>query len=997
MRGFIPAAAVVFVISTGCAGGVVPLGPDGTTHVDGDAAGADASGPDVADVPDGALDVDGSPPLDGGSDSADLPALPLGLTTGALAQTAFCAGAAVEVPFTLSGGNGDTYSVRAEISGVDGSFDQPTHLGTVSASVSGVIATTFPSGLAGGSGYRVRVIIAALPLVAEDSGQTLEILALPKIELAVSPARVFAGETVRFIDNTANVASRTWTLPADSSVGASSDAIVDVTFSAPGVKSVQYDAVAVNGCPLSRTLDDEFAGVKVVSCAPAVPSGAKVFSTPDGEDLAGNPATWICGGGALSASGGAVDVFVEPGGVFHFKGGGGYTVYVRAGGTFVGGSGGVATVIYEPGALLSPHMGTQYLLECDSIVFDYKAAPVEGCIPAGTNPASTSVAIGSFGAGPYCPGAEVAVPVTISGAVGAQNVVVAQISDASGDFSKGQSLGVAPATASGTLPFNLPAELAPGGGYRLRVATSHPPKLSAPSAAFAVPEAALARFSQAQWKALVGDEVTFINESDAHVSAVWDFGAGANPPTSTASDGVTTYATAGWKTVSLTVTDALGCESTTTLAPVPKDTSVGFEVLSCDIAVPANATVLGPGLYDLTVNSTPLWVCGGAQAELFGGATDAIVEANGVFDFAGGGIHTFYVRSGGILGGSFGGISTLVYETGAFVTDLAGFTTVLECPAMTVDLSAAPVPGCAPYTSPPHSVAIGEPEQTAVCFGDGFDVPFSTTGIFKLDNKFRLQLSGSDGLFDAPVELGNQSSAASGSIYGSFSANSVAPGTGYRLRVTSDEPALASEPAAAVITVEASPEVQLEGTYFAEPGVAFQLVNNTAGDPDFAWSVDGAPYSSEANPSFTFTEHALYNIELTASTAAGCSDSETHSVKVVSCAPPIPPTATVVTGESDSTFGGLKRLWICNGGSASAGAGDYNIYIEAGGTFTFTGGGVYAVYVKAGGTFKGGNGGLVAVYAEPGAILNLSGGEQVVVECPSLAFDTTQAPPSGCK
>src|SRR5690606_33936706 len=113
---------------------------------------------------------------------------------------------------------------------------------------------------------------------------------------------------------------------------------------------------------------------------------------------------------------------------------------------------------------------------------------------------------------------------------------------------------------------------------------------------------------------------------------------------------------------------------------------------------------------------------------------------------------------------------------------------------------------------------------------------------------------------------------------------------------------------------EETPDVQIDGPWFVEPGVPFVVTNDTEGDPTFAWTLDDEPYSTERSPTFTFSTFGVRDIAVTATTSAGCEDDGSVLVKVVSCEPPIPTDATVLTGTSTGNFGGRKRFWVCDGG-----------------------------------------------------------------------------------
>jgi|GEM_PF-3355346 len=920
------------------------------------------------------------------------------VTTGTLAETTLCPGGAVSVPFTFSGTAGVTYYVNAELSDASGSFEDAERIGQSTGS-SGAVDATIPEDISAGTGYRIRVTVPEYEVVAADSGQDLEVLVGPQIEITVSPQIALAGDNVRFVDASSNVASRTWTFPADASVQTSAEGVVDVTFSETGPKEVTLAVEASTGCAASQTVTNRFDSVEIVSCEPSVPADAEVIETVEDERRVGGGYTaWMCGGGGAAGFGGAPTIFVEPGATFEYEGGGGYLFYVRAGGRFIGGSGGTAYIVSEPGAFIGEH-SSEVRLDCDALTFDYTDAPTGGCVPAGVDPASVEAVPGAVPSAPVCPGADLDVPFTLTGTVGASNQIIAQLSDEDGDFTNAVNLDAVSATASGSASFTLPRELPAGDGYRVRLLTSHPPTIGSASGAFSVPEAPVARIGIDVKKALVDTDVTFTNDSDdGFTSSAWDFGEGASPGTATTTDGTTQYTTPGWKTVSLTITGPNGCMSTAT---VERDEDVydsGFEALSCEVTVPSDAEVYGPGTADLTGGDGTVWVCGGAQVGLFGGARTAVVEELGLLDFGGGGQQRFYVRSGGRFLASPGGLNTLLYETGAEVVDADYMTYAFECPTLTVNLADAPDPGCEPYTPPEPSLTIGEPEETTVCHGDGLSVPFTTTGIFPLSNRFVLQLSDASGSFDAPIEIGSTDSAVDGAVYGRIDPDDAAAGTGYRVRVVSEDPELVSEPADAVITVGATPDVQLGDVWFAEKGATFTIPNDTVGGATWRWTVDDALYSEEEEPSFMFDDHGSHDIELEAFSADGCVDDDSRIVKVYSCNPPIPATATVVTGSVEQ-FGGLKRYWVCDGGVVDAGAGDHQNYVEAGGQVDNDSGGVYLSYVKSGGHYSTASSGIRGVVYETGADVTLPSDPPALhmyIECPTLTFDTSVAPNPGC-
>jgi hypothetical protein len=89
----------------------------------------------------------------------------------------------------------------------------------------------------------------------------------------------------------------------------------------------------------------------------------------------------------------------------------------------------------------------------------------------------------------------------------------------------------------------------------------------------------------------------------------------------------------------------------------------------------------------------------------------------------------------------------------------------------------------------PPGVSTGTITNTSLCTGANVNVPYAITGVFNSGNVFTAQLSDANGSFASPVNIGTLNSTNSGSISAAIPPATL-PGTGYRIRVISSNPAL---------------------------------------------------------------------------------------------------------------------------------------------------------------------------------------------------------------
>ncbi|GAA4323226.1 Kelch repeat-containing protein [Flaviaesturariibacter amylovorans] len=99
------------------------------------------------------------------------------ITTGSIAGNAFCAGAAISVPFSTGacpGGYNSENEFIAQLSDAYGSFANPVAIGST-RTAGGSIAATIPANTAVGAGYRIRVVATSSETFGSDNGSNIAV------------------------------------------------------------------------------------------------------------------------------------------------------------------------------------------------------------------------------------------------------------------------------------------------------------------------------------------------------------------------------------------------------------------------------------------------------------------------------------------------------------------------------------------------------------------------------------------------------------------------------------------------------------------------------------------------------------------------------------------------------------------------------------------------------------------------------------------------------
>jgi hypothetical protein len=110
------------------------------------------------------------------------------ITTGTITGSPFASGAAVSVPFTITGSYVSGNVFTAQLSDASGSFASPVSIGTLTSTSAGTISGTIPVNATSGTGYRIRVVSSTPAITGSANGSDLTINAVPYI--AVTPTTI---------------------------------------------------------------------------------------------------------------------------------------------------------------------------------------------------------------------------------------------------------------------------------------------------------------------------------------------------------------------------------------------------------------------------------------------------------------------------------------------------------------------------------------------------------------------------------------------------------------------------------------------------------------------------------------------------------------------------------------------------------------------------------------------------------------------------------------
>lgn len=169
------------------------------------------------------------------------------ITTGSLNPTTMCAGASLNVPYSITGSftGGNTFT--AQLSNSIGSFASPTNIGNVTSTTAGTIVATIPVGTTTGSGYLVRVV-SSTPAITGTSSGPITINGLPSA-VAGSNGTICAGNTIQLTSGGGS--TYTWLGPNSFSSSNQNPSITGSTTAMSGVYTVTV--TSSDGCTSTAT------------------------------------------------------------------------------------------------------------------------------------------------------------------------------------------------------------------------------------------------------------------------------------------------------------------------------------------------------------------------------------------------------------------------------------------------------------------------------------------------------------------------------------------------------------------------------------------------------------------------------------------------------------------------------------------------------------------------------------------------------------------------
>ncbi len=445
------------------------------------------------------------------------------ITTGTINGSPFNPGAAVSVPYTVTGifNSGNVFT--AQLSDASGSFASAVNIGTLTATGNGTISATIPSNTPQGNGYRIRVVASNPSITGTANTVDLAVNGIPNIVLTPSELVGLdyqfgfgpSDEQEILVSGEYLLTDVTITAPASYEVSlnnlifsqslniaapggelglttiyvrlksglASNNYTEQLTASATGAttRTLQLVGEVSPYCVAWGDVDYD-TGIRLVNFNTI--NNATPLDKTDGYTNFTNISTTVTKGNAYNLS---VNLNTD----------GDYDVFARAWIDWNGnGSFDDAGEMYDLGLTINQENGETSLSPLSiavpesavsgttrmRIIAEWAQYPASACETNFDGEVEDysivieerSIATGTIVGSPFNSGAAVDVPFTVTGAFVSGNVFTAQLSDATGSFASPTNIGTLPATTAGTIGATIPVNTPSGTGYRIRVVASNP-------------------------------------------------------------------------------------------------------------------------------------------------------------------------------------------------------------------------------------------------------------------------------------------------------------------------------------------------------------------------------------------------------------------------------------------------------------------------------------------------------------------------------------------
>ncbi|MDP4231583.1 MAG: T9SS type A sorting domain-containing protein, partial [Bacteroidota bacterium] len=306
-----------------------------------------------------------------------------------------------------------------------------------------------------------------------------------------------------------------------------------------------------------------------------------------------------------------------------------------------------------------------------------------------------------------------------------------------------------------------------------------------------------------------------------------------------------------------------------------------------------------------------------------------------------------------------------------------------------------------------QSITIGSVSASSFCTGDPVSVTFTATGTWGHKNAFTVQLSNPNGGFGTGFRnIGSVADEVGGTLtVNTTIPTGIAASTHYRFRVIGAVPYTVSADNGSDDTIGVKPTIWIShspSTAASGDLISFQAMGGGSPDSGSAtpasihWNfgADASPDSADGLVvnNIVYSHGGDKTVTVTATSIGGCTSVSTFTIRIFDCSPKIPADANVVVTSDSIVDNGGNTYWV-NPGVTFSGSGSCTIFAEAGATITS--GGSCTIYLKAGAEYlETGSGSILFVYENGASIPLPLSNSNTAIECSSLNFDYTNAPPN---